>query len=335
MFFANDNRILKDFVLVTDPVNRPLPRTPKGSMRREIAYEMYREDIERIYREAEVGLLNMDVGETWMRPPESGKDGKWDEKGVREFVKRVVQGVVGEKKKVVDPKRDLFEQGCDSPQAAYIYQVILSALVQYASSPEAKLPEHNTPEDIEDFLLKLIQNKEGDAAQREHGRRAKVEAMRDMDPHVSKVYALNRTSEKRLVERQREAFKDRGIDDCLLESQKLVLLEGNTADVKLGLEESVYDELLSTVTTVIANASVATVSGWASKKELVSERELDPEFALGTGYGESKWVAEQVLSYMLSQMLQKSIPPNSIPRIKNDLPRIEIISPVLKRSPPY
>ncbi|THU97082.1 hypothetical protein K435DRAFT_796770, partial [Dendrothele bispora CBS 962.96] len=354
-FAPQHSRILKDFVLVTDPVNRPLPRTPKGSVRREIAYEMYREDIERIYGEAEVGLFSMDVGEAWMRPPELGKDGKWDEKGVREFVKRVVQGVVGEKKKV-DPKRDLFKQGCDSLQATYIYQVILSALVQYASSPEAKLSvnitsripnnfvyEHNTQEDIEDFLLKLIQNEKGDAAQREHRRRAKVEAMRDMvrkytvewstpqnsrpiptlldnvattkqvvlltgttgslgtyllarllqDSRVSKVYALNRTSDKRLVERQREAFKDRGIDDCLLEREKLVLLEGNTAEAKLGLEESVYDELLMTLTSyesqvkgvrnlvdlaltsrlpteirpqLVFTSSVATVSGWASKK---------------------------------------------------------------------
>ncbi|THU95441.1 hypothetical protein K435DRAFT_612509, partial [Dendrothele bispora CBS 962.96] len=51
---------------------------------------------------------------------------------------------------------------------------------------------------------------------------------------------------------------------------------------------------------LVFTSSVATVSGWASKKELVPERELDPEFALGTGYGESKWVAEQVLIYAAS-----------------------------------
>ncbi|KAF5360057.1 hypothetical protein D9758_007606 [Tetrapyrgos nigripes] len=166
-FAPQHSRIFKEYILITDPVNRPLPRTPKGDVQRKRAFEMYEEDIVRIYKEVEEAVRS-----DWAKPPE-----RWDEEGVRVFVERIVDGTVGPavEGRKVDPERDLFAQGCDSLQATYIRQAIITSLHQYAASPDSKLPsdflslipnnfvyEHPTQRAIEAFLLALVQN-EGDA----------------------------------------------------------------------------------------------------------------------------------------------------------------------------
>lgn len=62
------------------------------------------------------------------------------------------------------------------------------------------------------------------------------------DTKVSKIYALNRAAEGAgsLPERQRKSLESRGLDPALLESDKIVLLEGNAAAENLGLEEYTY-----------------------------------------------------------------------------------------------
>jgi hypothetical protein len=62
---------------------------------------------------------------------------------------------------------------------------------------------------------------------------------------VRKVYAYNRVSRAsaNILERQKDAFEDRGLDDSLLCSEKLVLVEGDSALPKLGLEDSLFEEV--------------------------------------------------------------------------------------------
>jgi len=98
------SRIFKEYILVCDPVKRPLPRTPKGDVQRRRAYELYEEDIERLYEEVD-GLIESN----WTEPPKS-----WDEEGIRVFVGRIIDGTVGVALgRKVDPEADLFAQGCD------------------------------------------------------------------------------------------------------------------------------------------------------------------------------------------------------------------------------
>ncbi|THU93668.1 acetyl-CoA synthetase-like protein [Dendrothele bispora CBS 962.96] len=373
------SRIFKEYILVCDPVNRPLPRTPKGDVQRRPANELYEDNIERIYKAVQEGSFNLD----WAKPPQS-----WDAEGIHTFVEQVIEGTIGAALgRKVDPEMDLFMQGCDSLQAVYIRQAIVTALRQCAPRTEcghsldfsSKISnnfvyEHPTRRAIEEFLLSIVRDEDIEDTKRER----KIAAMRAMvekytsdwpvrstvsiydyrparevvlitgttgtlgtyllgslleDSRFVRVYALNRGSNLR--QRQLDAFHDKGLDVSLLDSAKLKLIEGDTAEPKLGLSENLYDEILNSVTTIIANAwtlnfamtlssfesqikgvrnlvdlalssplysqpqilfssSVATILGWESDS-YIPETSLGPEYALGNGYSESKWVAEQIL----------------------------------------
>jgi NAD(P)-dependent dehydrogenase (short-subunit alcohol dehydrogenase family) len=64
---------------------------------------------------------------------------------------------------------------------------------------------------------------------------------------VAKIYALNRpsTSGDSLAMRQRRSFTERGLDDTLLGSEKVVLLEADLCEPSLGLHEAVLEEVAS------------------------------------------------------------------------------------------
>ncbi|KZT21262.1 acetyl-CoA synthetase-like protein [Neolentinus lepideus HHB14362 ss-1] len=158
------------------------------------------------------------------------------------------------------------------------------------------------------------------------------------DEKVDRVYAFNRKSARApLAERQKGAFKDRGLPVNLLDSSKLVLVEGEESKTKLGLDSALYEELRTTCTQIIHNAwrldfnlavssfesniegvrnliNLGLASPYASNFRFVftssisvsqgcdRERGLFPEesdlpmdVAVGAGYGESKFVSEQLL----------------------------------------
>jgi hypothetical protein len=66
---------------------------------------------------------------------------------------------------------------------------------------------------------------------------------------VRKVFALNRRSTKgdSLRERQRHGLLDRGLDDSLVDSEKVVLLEGDMTLPDFGLEQKVFEEVRLTL----------------------------------------------------------------------------------------
>ena len=65
------------------------------------------------------------------------------------------------------------------------------------------------------------------------------------DTTVSRIFALNRAAEggRSLQERQAKSLESRGLDTTILDSNRIVLLEGNTAARNLGLEEHTYLEV--------------------------------------------------------------------------------------------
>ena len=63
----------------------------------------------------------------------------------------------------------------------------------------------------------------------------------------TRVYALNRRATKPLPARQQTAFEERGLDTSLLRSEKLTLLEGDTAKENLGLDKHTYDEVCAII----------------------------------------------------------------------------------------
>lgn len=60
-------------------------------------------------------------------------------------------------------------------------------------------------------------------------------------PDVSQVFAINRRGGSAIIDRQRRALQMRGVDDGLLMSPKLVILEGDLSKEHLGLDRTVYE----------------------------------------------------------------------------------------------
>ncbi|KAI0350560.1 acetyl-CoA synthetase-like protein [Trametes cingulata] len=76
-------------------------------------------------------------------------------------------------------------------------------------------------------------------------------------PDVVKVYALNRESSgsvQALEKRQREAFRQWGLDEALLDGGKAVFYAVDLAKSNFGLSQEAYDEMRSSVTQIIHNA---------------------------------------------------------------------------------
>ncbi|EGO00041.1 hypothetical protein SERLA73DRAFT_122132 [Serpula lacrymans var. lacrymans S7.3] len=155
---------------------------------------------------------------------------------------------------------------------------------------------------------------------------------------TAKVYAFNRPSKADAIKgRQASSFEDRALDVTLLDSEKLVFLEGDAAADKCGLDERTYNELRESVTIIIHNAwrldfnlalssfepniqgtrqlidlalssshpsnprflftsSIASAQGWDQRKGAFPEEvQLDASVAVGSGYGESKYISERLL----------------------------------------
>ncbi|KAF7296637.1 Aminoadipate reductase [Mycena chlorophos] len=151
---------------------------------------------------------------------------------------------------------------------------------------------------------------------------------------VDRVYAFNRPGRFSVAERQSAAFREHALDAELLKSSKLVYLEGDSGRADLGLSAEMYDELEKSVTCIIHNAwtldfnkslssfephirgtrnlidlahlssarllftsSISSAQNWdKSRGAFPEEVQLDSKIALGSGYGESKYVSERILA---------------------------------------
>ena len=72
---------------------------------------------------------------------------------------------------------------------------------------------------------------------------------------VAIVYAFNRPSKGgTIAHRQRAAFEDRGLDTAVLDSEKLIHVEGDAARPNLSLDDRTYGEIRDSVTMIVHNA---------------------------------------------------------------------------------
>ncbi|KAL1743867.1 hypothetical protein HDZ31DRAFT_39949 [Schizophyllum fasciatum] len=74
------------------------------------------------------------------------------------------------------------------------------------------------------------------------------------DERVERIYTLDRAGPVPARGRQRTRLSDKGLDTDLLESKKLVILEGDTTADKLGQEDAVYSEILEAVNVIVHTA---------------------------------------------------------------------------------
>lgn len=64
------------------------------------------------------------------------------------------------------------------------------------------------------------------------------------DPRILRIYAFNRPSRQvSLLDRHIERFEDKGFDKALLNSKKIVFLEGDASRDNLGVPLSVFNEV--------------------------------------------------------------------------------------------
>ncbi|ESK89189.1 hypothetical protein Moror_5196 [Moniliophthora roreri MCA 2997] len=152
------------------------------------------------------------------------------------------------------------------------------------------------------------------------------------DEAVSIVYAVNRKNKKSsLEERQIQAFREKGIDERLLKSVKVKMVEADLLKKDFGMGSDEFEKMRHSVTHIIHNAwrvhfnaplsefepnvqglralidfslthgsrliFIASVGvfqriGHAS---ILLERPVPADVAIGLGYAQSKWVAEEVL----------------------------------------
>ncbi|KAH9944953.1 uncharacterized protein BXZ73DRAFT_73198 [Epithele typhae] len=148
---------------------------------------------------------------------------------------------------------------------------------------------------------------------------------------VVRVYALNRAGTN-APERQRAAFQERDLDEGLLDdAARLRFLDVDFAAPRFGLDQAVLDEVsfgaplasfrvfLDALRTLV-DIALACPFAESPKVQFVSsigvvinhpgpppvgETPLDATSALGSGYSESKWVAERML---LSVAVQTALP---------------------------
>ncbi|PPR05125.1 hypothetical protein CVT24_010381 [Panaeolus cyanescens] len=155
------------------------------------------------------------------------------------------------------------------------------------------------------------------------------------DSKVGHVFAFNRRSRSSpVLERQLERFEDKALNKALLASPKLSLLEGDLSEANFGLHESMHKTVNCIIHTAwrldfnlslasfessisqtralidfslssthasslkfLFTSSVASALSWdRATGPYPEEVMMDPKFAVGNGYGESKYVTERILA---------------------------------------
>ncbi|EKM49937.1 uncharacterized protein PHACADRAFT_213717 [Phanerochaete carnosa HHB-10118-sp] len=153
-----------------------------------------------------------------------------------------------------------------------------------------------------------------------------------VSPDVELVYAVNRKGGEPIAERQKATYKESDLDVAILNSPKIVLLECDMHEDRLGLSDDTYEEIRTSVTHIIHNAWTvnfnlalsffepniktlrnlmdlalsspmeappklifeSTVGVLAHRSADIRETAIEPQPVVGAGYPESKWVAERL-----------------------------------------
>ncbi|KAG7097694.1 hypothetical protein E1B28_005019 [Marasmius oreades] len=350
--------MFKEMILIADPV-KPFEFTPKGTPRRQATLEAYAEEIEAAY------VSVKSSSQTHLLPPL-----KWDSETSLEFVQKVVGKVLKSnvpddgdlfqygcdslqatwiRNTILHALRTSSSINTREIGHGFVYQhpsikSLANFLVDVARGSYERNSEDNTA-----AMLKLVERTSGGLPRETFAKPSSGEsevvlatgttgtfgcyilASLLCSSRVSKVYAIVRKTSNDIKSRQKEAFVARRLDVSLLDSPKLVLLEGDTTADNFGLNSEVYKELQDTITSIFDNAwmvdfnvSLSTLKPfvWGTRKLVdlaltskvlpcfifvssagvarnipVGEESFlpDPKVAAGWGYAESKWCAEALL----------------------------------------
>ncbi|KAF8974264.1 hypothetical protein BDZ97DRAFT_1772696 [Flammula alnicola] len=313
--------------------NKPLPRAGKGTVMRKLALQVYNEEIEALYAtvESTQSTESIDPPSLWDKEHVSqwildqGHDLNSGRKLIpsedllsatilRRRITAALQSIKGPSGAAA-----LKSINQNTVYSHPTVEALSDFLVTLVADPNASHSPKSRQETIENLINKYMVLLTGTTGNL--GAQLLESLLRD--PRISQVYALNRSaSSKSLTERHEERFRDKALDLSLLKSDKLTAIEGDLSQKNLGLSSSLYDEIRESVNIIIHtawrldfNLSVTSfesnIRGTRNLIELripvrmpqisieglyPEEVILDTKYAVGGGYGESKYVTERVLT---------------------------------------
>ncbi|KAF9070475.1 putative aminoadipate reductase [Rhodocollybia butyracea] len=365
------SKIFKEMILITSST-RPLPRAGKGTVMRKAALRDYVKEIDQIYEIVESNTSSVDPPSNW----ESTTVQEWLATQVEDLChnsvsnfddifehgfdslcatilrRRLVSSlqatgniaasrVISQNTVYNYPtiaKLSKFILGLiESPGQNSILEDSHKAAIEdmisiYSKGLETPIPASNADSVPSKFVV-LLTGSTGNLG-------AQFLAALLSNESVAEVYTLNRPSSRlSILKRHQERFKDKDLDLGLLSSEKLVLLEGESHQPKLGLTDAVYSKLQESLTFIVHNAwrldfnlslssfephvrgvrnlidlarasryaaslrflftsSIGSAQSWNSSvlgpypEEVIT----DFQYAVGAGYGESKYVSERILA---------------------------------------
>ena len=271
-------RLTADHVLFTDP-ERPMIRTPKGTVVRKATLALYKNDVDKLYTE---GTQDDSSGELSGIKLFEGEDIKKTEKSLHDIIAHVTEA------KDIEADQDLFAAGVDSLQVLSLVK-LLKAKVK-AEMPAVEVDKAVTPalvyasptvKELAKALIALSDPESGKNQEQAHHRA--MEEMLDkysqgiptageevvvlltgstgslgcylLDElvsrdRISRVYALNRADDG--LAKQTEASGSRGLSTDFRD--KVVFLHADLARERLGLDAADYAAMQTAVTFVIHNA---------------------------------------------------------------------------------
>ncbi|KAJ6521257.1 hypothetical protein DFH09DRAFT_871257, partial [Mycena vulgaris] len=143
-FAPTHSRIFKEMIVVADP-SKPIELTAKGTPRRKVVLETYKDEIQEAYATAEQS------SQVHLTAPET-----YNAASSLSFVRSIVREVMPE---IPGDDEDLFQHGCDSLQATWIRNSILHALrtsqVEVRSIPHDFVYSHPTTRLLGNFLTQV------------------------------------------------------------------------------------------------------------------------------------------------------------------------------------
>ncbi|CAE6377482.1 unnamed protein product [Rhizoctonia solani] len=284
------SRLEKQAIILVNPA-RPLPRTPKGTVPRSAALKLYSRDIEEMYLDLEKdsgAAEGLEPPQSW----DSTEDVEaWVSRGVQNLLDREVDVAGDLFQQGMDSltatmllrmlKSTLHASSDPNVQSAATkinqqtifgkptIRQLAQLLVQLSKNSDTTVDP--VAEALQNILA-MIKKYDADWPRQEIRSTQQVKKERVVvtgttgglgshllaqlleSDRVEKVWAMNRKSSKGNREREIASFEDKNLDLSLLKSEKLVFVDTDLEDPKLGLRDETYDEIRSEATIIIHNA---------------------------------------------------------------------------------
>ncbi|KAI0332192.1 acetyl-CoA synthetase-like protein [Cubamyces sp. BRFM 1775] len=282
-FAPQHSRIFKEMILVTSPT-KPLQFNVKGLPRRKIILKNYHDEIEACYKEVEdsaqadvpspqtwdkagtLAFVRAVVNHTMRQSVPDGAD--IFRNGCDSLQATWIRNTILRALREVDPsasKRLNANFVFNAPTISSLSNVVQTALNNLNGVDDAS----RAPQDLWKYVEKYSAGfpaRPADLLDRPSAAKDVVlitgttggfgcDALEHLlrDETIERVYAFNRKSTN-AAERQRVQFRERGLDEMLLDSPKFIMVEAILHEPDFGIEPQLLDKIRHSITHIMHNA---------------------------------------------------------------------------------